>query len=56
MIVNKRNGDSLAVEFSKILNKSLKKKASDKSAGELLVEENSAEDKFKSEKLFDGWG
>tara|TARA_B100001287_G_C22665464_1_gene522596 strand:- start:534 stop:1109 length:576 start_codon:yes stop_codon:yes gene_type:complete len=55
MIVNKRNGDSLAVEFSKILNKSLKKKAADQSAGALLVEENSAKDKFKSENfLMDG--
>ena len=55
MIVNKRNGDSLAAEFSKILNKSLKKKASQESAGALLVEENSAEDKFEDKNfLMDG--
>jgi hypothetical protein len=55
MIVNKRNGDSLAAEFSKILNKSLKKKASQESAGALLVEENSAEDKFADKNfLMDG--
>jgi hypothetical protein len=55
MIVNKRNGDSLATEFSKILNKSLKKKASQESAGALLVEENSAEDKFDDKNfLMDG--
>lgn len=49
MIVNRRNGDSLALEFSKLLNKSLKKKASQESAGQLLLDETSADDKFKDE-------
>lgn len=39
MIVNKRSGDDLAVAFSKILNKSLKKQASQESAGELMIED-----------------
>ena len=44
MIVNKRSGDDLAVAFSKILNKSLKKQASE-SAGQMLLE-NDGSDKY----------
>ena len=47
MIVNKRSGDSLAIAFSKILNKSLKKQASE-SSGEMLLE-NDGSDKYKDE-------
>jgi len=47
MIVNKRSGDDLAVAFSKILNKSLKKQAS-QSAGELMLQDEAA-DKFADE-------
>ena len=39
MIVNNKNGDSLALEFSRLLNKSLKKKAQDQSAGGMILED-----------------
>ena len=39
MIVNNKNGDNLALEFSKLLNKSLKKKAEDQSAGGMILED-----------------
>lgn len=67
MIVNNKNGDSLAVAFSKILNKSLKKKAEDQSAGKILLEsvgeaqeeaemENKADDPFASENFLSDRG
>ena len=53
MIVNNKNGDTLAAAFSKILNKSLKKKASQEGqgAGEMILEE--FEGKGKDEEFSD---